>query len=368
MTMKVPFVDLGRQYEGLRDDILRAIDGVLKSGQYILGPEVEAFEREAAAFIGVKHAIGVANGSDSLWLSLKCLGIGEGDEVITAPNSFIASAWAIKAVGATPVFSDVDENFNLDPHKLAQAITPRTKAIMPVHLTGRIADMEAIATIAARYNLPIVEDAAQAIGATRNGKQAGSFGIVGSFSLHPLKNLAAFGDGGLAVTNDDRIAAQLRLLRNHGLKTRDESVIWGYNSRLDAVQAAVLRIKLRHLASWNRINRELAARYHAALGDLVTVPKAEPTEEPIYHRYVIQTGRRDALQAFLAERGIDTKVNYPTPIHLQEVAASLGYGKGAFPVAEALAGRILSLPLYPEFTHREQDVVIEAITAFFRRT
>src|SRR4051812_21190716 len=196
-TTKVPFVDLGRQYEGLRSEILQTIDTVLKSGHYILGPEVDAFEREAADFVGVKHAIGMANGSDSLWLSLKCLGVGPGDEVITAPNSFIASAWAIAAAGATPVFSDVDETFNLDPHKLAQAITPRTRAIMPVHLTGRIADMDAITAVAARHKLPVIEDAAQAIGATRGGRRAGTFGAVGSFSLHPLKNLAAFGDGGL---------------------------------------------------------------------------------------------------------------------------------------------------------------------------
>ncbi len=361
----VPFIDLSRQYQGLREEILATIDRVMASGQYILGPEVEAFEREAAEFCGVKHAIGVANGSDSLWLSMKCLGIGPGDEVITAPNSFIASAWSIAAVGATPVFSDVDESYNLDTQKLSQAITSRTKAIMPVHLTGRIADMDAILEIAQRHKLHVIEDAAQAIGATRKGKKAGSFGVVGSFSLHPLKNLAAFGDGGLVTTNDDKIAAHLKLLRNHGLKTRDESVLWGYNSRLDAVQAAVLRIKLRHLATWNKTNRELAARYNAALGKVVTLPQTIADEEPIYHRYVITTDRRDELQKFLLERGVDTKVNYPIPIHLQEVGASLGYKKGAFPVAERLANRILSLPLYPEFTHGEQDKVIENILAFF---
>jgi dTDP-4-amino-4,6-dideoxygalactose transaminase len=364
-AMKVPFIDLGRQYKALREEILRTIDMAMASGQYILGPEVEAFEKEAAAFCGTKHAVGVANGSDSLWLSMKCLGIGPGDEVITAPNSFIASAWSIAALGATPAFSDVDETLNLDPAKLEQAITPRTKAIMPVHLTGRIADMEAISAIAKRHKLHIIEDAAQAIGAARHGKRAGTFGLVGSFSLHPLKNLAAFGDGGLVTTDDDAIAAQLRLLRNHGLKTRDESVIWGYNSRLDAVQAAVLRIKLRHLADWNKANRALAERYHKALARVVKVPVSGPGEEQIYHRYVIQTDRRDALQAFLAARGIDTKVNYPTPIHLQEVCAGLGHRKGSFPVAEKLADRILSLPLYPEFTHPEQDAVIDGITAFF---
>lgn len=366
VAIKVPFVDLGRQYASLRDETLQAIDGVLKSGQYILGPELEAFEREAAAFCGTKHAIGVANGSDSLWLSMKVMGIGTGDEVITAPNSFIASAWSIAAVGATPTFCDIDETLNLDPHKLEQAITPRTKAIMPVHLTGRLADMDAIMKIAAQHKLHVIEDAAQAIGATRNGRPAGSFGAVGSFSLHPLKNLAAFGDGGLVTTNDDSIAAQLRLLRNHGLKTRDESVVWGYNSRLDSVQAAVLRIKLRHLAAWNKTNRALGERYNSALSKFVAVPKSQPGEEQIYHRYVIQTDRRDELQAYLANRGIDTKVNYPTPIHLQEVAAHLGYRKGSFPVAEKLAGMILSLPLYPEFTHSEQDQVIEGITDFFQ--
>lgn len=361
----VPFVDLGRQYAGLRDQILAKIDSVLKSGQYILGPEVEQFEAEAAAFCGSKFAVGVANGSDSLWLSMKALGIGPGDEVITAPNSFIASAWAIAAVGATPRFSDIDHTLNLDPTKLEAAITPKTKAIMPVHLTGRIADMDAIMQIAQRRKLHVIEDAAQAIGARRNGKTAGSFGIVGSFSLHPLKNLAAFGDGGLVTTDDPKLVEQLRLLRNHGLKTRDESVIWGYNSRLDSVQAAVLRIKLRHLATWNQINRTLGDRYNAALRQWVHVPVSNPGEEQIYHRYVIQTDRRDQLQQYLAQRGIDTKVNYPTPIHLQEVAASLGYGPGSFPVAERLAGRILSLPLYPEFTTAEQDRVIAGIDDFF---
>lgn len=362
---KVPFVDLGRQYASLRDEVLQTIDAVLKSGQYILGPELDAFEREAAEFCGVKHAIGVANGSDSLWLSMKCLGIGPGDEVITAPNSFIASAWATAAVGATPTFSDIDDTLNLDPAKLEQAITPRTKAIMPVHLTGRIANMEAIMEIAQRRKLHVIEDAAQAIGATRHGRKAGTFGVVGSFSLHPLKNLAAFGDGGLVSTNDDGIAQQLRLLRNHGLKTRDESVIWGYNSRLDSVQAAVLRIKLRHLAQWNKTNRTLAERYHQALAKHVKVPVSGAGEEQIYHRYVIQTDRRDALQAYLAARGIDSKINYPTPIHLQEVASQLGYRQGSFPVAEKLAGMILSLPLYPEFTLAEQDMVIAGITDFF---
>ncbi len=364
-SANVPFVELGRQYQGLRKEILETIDRVLASGQYILGPEVEAFEREAAEFCGVTHAISVANGSDSLWLSMKCLGLGAGDEVITAPNSFIASAWSIAAVDATPVFSDVDDTFNLDPAKLEQAITPRTKAIMPVHLTGRVANMDAIQDIATRHKLHVIEDAAQAIGATWRGKKAGSFGIVGSFSLHPLKNLAAFGDGGLVTTDDGKIAEQLKLLRNHGLKTRDESVIWGYNSRLDAVQAAVLRIKLRHLAAWNKASQGFAARYHAALDKVVTVPKPGDGEAPIYHRYIIQTDRRDELQKFLAGRGIDTKVNYPTPIHLQEAAAKLGYKKGSFPVAERQAGQILSLPLYPEFTQVEQDKVIENILDFF---
>jgi dTDP-4-amino-4,6-dideoxygalactose transaminase len=363
--VSVPFVDLGRQYASLRDEILRTIDDVLRSGQYILGPEVDHFEAEAAQFCGSQFAVGVANGSDSLWLSMKCLGIGAGDEVITAPNSFIASAWAIAAVGATPRFSDVDETLNLDPSKLESAITPKTKAIMPVHLTGRVANMEVLLDVARRHKLHVIEDAAQAIGASRHGKKAGSFGTVGSFSLHPLKNLAAFGDGGLVTTDNAELASQLRLMRNHGLKTRDESVIWGYNSRLDAVQAAVLRIKLRHLSRWNAQNRNLGERYNNALARYVHVPRSEAGEEQIYHRYVIQTDRRNELQSYLAAKGIDTKVNYPTPIHLQEASASLGYKRGDFPVAEKLADRILSLPLYPEFTNAEQDRVIAGIEDFF---
>jgi dTDP-4-amino-4,6-dideoxygalactose transaminase len=367
MTAKVPFIDLGRQYAKLRDDIHACVDKVMSSGQHIMGPELEAFESEVAAFCGSKHAIGVANGSDALWLSMKALDIGPGDEVITAPNSFIASAWSIVAAGATPRFSDVDETFNLDPEKLAQAITPRTRAIMPVHLTGRVADMAPILDIAARRGLHVIEDAAQAIGAERNGKAAGSFGIAAGFSLHPLKNLAAYGDGGLIVTSDDALAGKLRLLRNHGLKSRDESTLWGFNSRLDPLQAAILRIKLRHLKAWNESNRAMAERYHQALRSLVTVPDCGPDELPIYHRYVIQTDRRDELQTFLADRGIDTKVNYPIPIHLQPVAAELGYKKGAFPVAEQLAQRILSLPLYPELEYDEQTRVIDGITAFYSR-
>jgi len=367
MIAKVPFIDLSRQYTLLRDEIRASVDKVMSSGQYVLGPELEAFESEVAAFCGGTHAIGVANGSDALWLTMKALGIGPGDEVITAPNSFIASAWSIVAAGATPRFSDVDETFNLDPEKLAQAITPRTKAIMPVHLTGRVADMTPILEIAARNGLHVIEDAAQAIGAARNGRPAGSFGIAAGFSLHPLKNLAAYGDGGLIVTGDDALAEKLRLLRNHGLRSRDESTLWGFNSRLDPLQAAILRVKLKHLKAWNETNRTLALRYHQALRGLVTVPECGPDELPVYHRYVIQTDRRDDLQGFLAARGIDTKVNYPIPIHLQAVAAELGYKTGAFPVAERLAQRILSLPLYPELEYDEQTRVIDGITAFYSR-
>jgi len=362
--MKVPFVNLGLQYQALKEDILKVFDVMSSSGNYVLNPQLKAFEEEFADYCGTKYAVGVANGTDALFLSLLALGIGNGDEVITAPNSFIASAGAIGTLGAKPVFVDVGEDYNIDPDKIEAAITSRTKALMPVHLTGRIADMGRILPIAQKHNLPIVEDAAQAAGAAYNGKRAGSFGITGCFSLHPLKNLHIHGDGGMITTNDSDLYDQFLKMRNHGLKNRDECEFWGYNSRLDGIQAASGSLKLPHLDKWNVRFREIAGRYTETLSGYAKVPSHCDHEQPVYHRYVIQHDRRDDLMQHLEEHGVETKINYPIPLHLQEPSRVSGYKEGDFPVAEAQATRILSLPLYPELEDAQVDHVISCVQSF----
>jgi dTDP-4-amino-4,6-dideoxygalactose transaminase len=365
-TFRVPFVDLPRQYLGLREQLLAAMDRVCKSGAYVLGEDVARFEEEIAEYCGTRRALGVANGSDALMLSMKALGIGSGDEVITAPNSFIASAWTIAAVGAKPVFADVGDDYNIDPACVEAAITPRTRAIMPVHLTGRPARMDELLAICRKHGLAMVEDAAQAIGARYKGRRTGSFGVAGCFSLHPLKNLHAYGDGGLITTDDDVLWEKLLKLRNHGLRNRDECDSWGYNSRLDSIQAAVLRIKLPHLEAWNERCRDIAGRYRVALEKHISVPHDRPEEEPIYHRFIVQVDERERLMEYLVEQGVETKVNYPIPIHLQPIGRQLGYEAGDFPVTERQARRIMSLPLYPELRDEEIDFVIDRVESFYR--
>jgi len=362
---KIKFVDLGRQYRSLRGEILAVFDRLSKRGEYILGREVALFEGQFADYCGVKYAVGVANGSDALFLSLVALGIGPGDEVITAPNSFLATAWAIVRAGAKPVFVDAGADMNIDPALIERACTRRTKAILPVHLTGRVADMDAIMRIAVCRRLYVVEDAAQAAGARYRGKSAGSFGICAGFSLHPLKNLHVHGDGGVITTFNKDIYAKLLMLRNHGLMTRDTCNLIGINSRLDSIQAAIARIKLRYLEKWNKRMRFLAAKYGNALRDFVEIPEDKPHEEPCYHRYMIRLKERDKLQEYLAKKGVETKVNYPVPIHLQPAAKSFGYRRRDFPVAEKLAETILSLPLYPEMKDTEVDYVIKMIKSYF---
>jgi len=361
----VKFVDLGRQYEGLRNEIVAKIDLLGRQGNYILGREVEEFERSFAAFCGTRYAVTVGNGSDALLLPLQALGVGLGDEVITAPNSFVASAWVIVRSGAKVVFADVGDDMNLDPEKVEAAITPRTKAILPVHLTGRIADMGALEEIAHRHNLLIVEDAAQAVGAMQNGKRAGSFGHAAGFSLHPLKNLHVMGDGGVITTNDEKLYRYLLKFRNHGLRNRDEVEFWGINSRLDTIQAGIANVKLPHLDGWNARHRAIADRYSLKLAAWVQVPCYAAHEIPVFHRYMIVTPHRDELMKFLAARGVETKVNYPIPLHLQEAARSLGYQRGDFPRAERFAETILSLPVYPELSDEDVGYVIEMVCAFF---
>jgi len=366
--MKIPYINLGLQNIGLKEELIAEFWKVMESGQFIMGDALASFEKSFAAIAQTKYAFGVANGTDALFLSLKAIGIKAGDEVITAPNSFLASASSIALIGGTPVFADVRDDFNLDPEKVEKAITSKTKAIIVVHLTGRPAPMEELMAISKKHNLHIIEDCAQAIGAEYKNKHVGSFGTTGCFSLHPLKNLAASGDGGVITTNDDNVYKYLQVARNHGLKNRDECEFWSYNSRLDNLQAALLNVKLKVLDKWTARRREIADRYYAGLKDLdLIVPKDKPYEKAVYHTFIIQSKQRDALKQFLADNGIDTKIHYPIPIHLQQAAKSLGYKKGDFPVTERQTETILSLPVYPELTNEQVDYVIEYVRKFYKK-
>jgi dTDP-4-amino-4,6-dideoxygalactose transaminase len=361
-TMHVPFVDLRAQHAPISRDIDQAIRGVVDRGDFILGAAVERFEAEFAAFIGTRHAIGVGTGFDAIELALRAFGVGPGDEVVTAANTFIATVMAIVAVGARPVLADMDPvTYAIDPAALAAAITPRTRAVIPVHLFGQPADMEAVSAVAERHNLVVIEDAAQAHGARWQGKRAGSLGHAAAFSFYPSKNLGALGDGGMITTDDDEAAASLRLLRNYGQRVKYHHAVPGTNSRLDTLQAAVLSIKLPHLDGWNAARRRHAGAYAARLGGRVRTPVAAPGREHVYHLYVIETGERDALQQRLRARQIDTGIHYPVPTHLQDACAALGYKAGDFPATEAAAGRMLSLPMFAELTEEQIDYVCDAI-------
>jgi dTDP-4-amino-4,6-dideoxygalactose transaminase len=365
-SFDVPYTALAEQAAEIKTELIEAFAAVLDSGRYVLGPEVAAFEREFAAYCGARLALGVANGTCALHLALRALPLRPGDEVITAPNSFIATAAAIVHAGGRPVFADIGPDLNIDPDSLAAAITPRTRVIVPVHLTGRPAAMPALLEIAERHNLVVIEDAAQAIGASLEGQTVGTWGRAACFSLHPLKNLHAFGDGGMVTTSDRDLLARLNLLRNHGMSSRDGCEFWGFNARLDEVQAALLRVQLHHLDRWTDERRRLAARYNRLLAPFVEVPLEAPGEFCVYQTYMIQAERRDALRRFLVENGVEALVHYPTPIHLQPAARSLGYGPDDFPSAVRAAGRILSLPLYPGLTEMQQDRVIQLIEEFYR--
>lgn len=366
----IPFVNLAAQHRGLKDELLAAVGRVLDHGQFILGPEVDEFEKQFATMCGVKHAIGVGNGTDALVLALHLLGIGAGDEVITAPNSFVSTASAIVLVGAQPVFVDSGDDLNIDASQIEAAITPRTRAILPVHLTGRPADMGAIMRIANARGLKVIEDCAQAVGAEFDGRRVGSFGDIGCFSLHPLKTLNACGDGGVLTTNDRKLDERLRVLRNIGLKSREECIAWSGNSRLDTLHAAMLLVKLPHLDAWTEGRRANAKEYQRLLRDVpqVVLPADRPAEKSVYHGFVIQAERRDQLRIFLAEEGVRSAIHYPIPIHLQPVASGLGHTAGAFPRAEAQAKRILSLPIYPELTPDDLHRVASTIRNFYART
>ncbi len=366
-SMKIPYVDIAGQHKPLKAELLAAVGRVIDSGKFVLGDEVEQFERELAKLCGVKYAVGLNSGTDALILSLRALGVKPGDEVITAANSFIASATCAAMLGAKPVLVDVRDDYNMDPAALERAITPKTKAIVPVHLTGRPADMTAIMKLAKKRKLAVVEDCAQAIIAEHAGKRVGAFGEAGCLSLHPLKTLNACGDGGAVVTNDEKLADEVRLLRNLGLKTRENCVAWNSNSRLDTIQAAMLLVKLKHLDEWTRARRENAAFYQKALTGIpgVVAPKDAAGDKAVYHTFIIMAERRDELKTYLAERGIDTAIHYPKAIHEQDVAKPLGYKTGDFPNAERQARRILSLPVYPGLTKEQLGYVADAIREFY---
>jgi len=368
----VPLLDLQAQYAPLRQPLLDALTRVADSQRFIMGPEVEAFEREVAAVVDVTHAIGVSSGTDALVAALMALGIGPGDEVVTSTFSFFATAGSIARVGAKPVLVDIDpESFNMDVVAATRACTARTKALMPVHLFGQSADMSAVVALAYEYDLKIIEDAAQAIGATDHGGTVGGLGNLGCFSFFPSKNLGGFGDAGLVTTNDDALAHKVRLLRNHGMEPKYFHKTIGGNFRMDAIQAAVLRVKLPHLASWTEGRRANAARYRqlfadAGLTGTVTLPVERPDRYHIYNQFVVRVPDRDGLKRHLDAVGVGTEIYYPVPFHRQECFAGLGYQAGDFPQAERAAAEVLALPIYPELTPDQQAYVVEQIAAYYR--
>ena len=367
--MKVPYVNIAKQHEPIKQQILSAISKVVDRGDFIFGEEVLRFEKRFAELCGVRFAIGVNSGTDALILALRALEIGSGDEVITVPNSFIASASCIMLVGAKPVFVDVCDDYNIDPNLIEQAITPSTRAILPVHLTGRPADMDLIMEIASAHDLHIIEDCAQAVCAEYKSQRVGSFGTIGCFSLHPLKTLNACGDGGMVITDDESLYEKIKILRNVGLKTRDDCVIWSGNSRLDTLQAAILLIKMNYLEKWTNKRRANAKFYQEHLCRIteIKLPLENEDSRAVYHTFVIQSENRDNLQAYLDKCGIGTAIHYPIPIHLHTAATHLGYNKGDFPKTERQSQRILSLPVYPELEVEDLENVVTAITKFYQK-
>lgn len=377
----VPLLDLKAQYQTIEPEVRAAIDRVLAAQHFILGPEVEALETSVAEYSGCAHGIGVSSGTDAILVALMALGVGAGDEVITTPYTFVATATCIARLGARAVLVDIDpRSFNIDVNRVEAAITARTKAIVPVHLYGQMAGVSELTELAARRGIPIVEDAAQAIGAEQNGRRAGSLGALGCLSFFPSKNLGAFGDGGMVVSNDAKLAERVRLLRNQGQKPKYFSQEVGGNFRLDALQAAVLRAKLPHLDDWTAGRQRNAARYrelfaasglsvvHGELGAGadVALPVELPGHRHVYNQFVIRTSRRDELRTFLADRQIGSEVYYPQPMHLQSCFASWGYARGAFPASERAADESLALPIYPELTDGMLTTVVDAVKTFVR--
>jgi len=365
---RIPFVDLARQTESIADEVREAMLGVVEDGNFILGSQLEQFEVAFAQYIGVRHAVGVGSGFDALRLTLIALDVGSDDEVILPANTFIATALAVSSVGARPVLVDCDRHtYNIDVSRLDAAITTRTRAIIPVHLTGQSVEMDAILELAAEHHVPVIEDACQAHGAAYRDQRCGSFGAAGCFSFYPGKNLGAFGDGGLVTTDNELLAQRLRRLRNYGQEAKYQHTEMGVNSRLDTLQAAVLGVKLRYLDKWNSARTSHAAEYLRLLegvGDLRFQART-PHATHVYHLFMVESDHRDALQQHLADRDIQTGIHYPTPIHLQEAYSEQGYQQGDFPVAELLSKRILSLPMFPELTTAQVARVADAARSFF---
>jgi len=358
-TMSVPLLDLKAQYADLKTEIDDAVRRVMESTRFIGGPEITALEDEVARYSQCSNAVACASGTDALLLAMWALGIGPGDEVITSAYSFFASAGTIANNGATPVFVDVDpRTYNIDVHKIEAAITPRTKAIMPVHLYGQPADMAPILAIAEKHGIPVIEDACQSHGSEYHGRRCGSMGRLGCFSFYPGKNLGAYGEGGAVVTDDPALASKIRLLRAWGEETRYEHKYRGFNYRMDGIQGAVLGVKLKHLESWTEARRTRANTYARALQDTGIVPPVErPGVRHVYHVYVVRASDRDGLRARLTEAGVQTGVHYPIPVHLQPAYRDLGYSSGDFPVSERAAGDVLSLPIYPELTNEQIETI-----------
>jgi dTDP-4-amino-4,6-dideoxygalactose transaminase len=373
--MKVPLLDLQAQYATIKDEILPVVHEVLDSQRFILGPQVEAFEREVADFSGTGFAIGVSSGTDALLLCLMAAQVDWGDEVITTPYTFFATAGSIARVGATPVFVDIDPaTYNINPELIEAKISPKTKAIIPVHLYGQCADMKPILDVGQKHDVFVIEDAAQAIGAEYGGMDdgiryhAGNMGDFGCFSFFPSKNLGGFGDGGMVVANDAELAQLVKMLRTHGGKDKYRNAMVGMNGRLDALQAAILRVKLRHLESWSEQRRQHATYYNEAFVELeqVQTPSTASGNLHIYNQYIIRVPKRDELQTYLKEQGIGTAIYYPIPLHLQECFAHLGYQPDDLPESERAAHETLALPVYPELTREQQDYVVETIRHFYR--
>ena len=369
-TIRIPYVDVAKQHATIKDELLTALSEVLDGGHFILGEQVDKFEQSFSELCGVRCAVGVNSGTDALILGLKAIGVGPGDEVITVPNSFVSSTACIRLLGAKAVFVDVGDDYNMNPKNIPKVISSRTKAILPVHLTGRPCDMEPIVNIAKSHGIYVVEDCAQAVLAECQGKRVGSFGTVGCFSLHPLKTLNACGDGGVLTTDDPILGDRLKIMRNLGLKTRDDCVMWSQNSRLDTMQAAILLVKLRYLDRWTARRRENAGHYRQALSNIpqVKLPPAEKKyERAVYHTFVIQAENRDKLREYLTTQGIGSGVHYPVPIHLSTAGRELGYREGSFPIAESQAKKVISLPVYPELTEVQIAKVCSCIQDFYSK-
>ena len=372
--MKIPVFELKRQYQEIKGEINKAVKETLGSGFYILGKNVSALEEEFAAYCGAKYAIGMASGTDALKIALRSCNIKQGDEVITTPFSFVATSEAIHSVGAKIVFADIDlDSYTIDPQEIEKKITKKTKAILCVHLYGQPCDMSAITKIVRKYNLKLIEDCAQATGAEYKGSKVGTFSDAGCFSFYPTKNLGAYGDGGMIITDNKQVAEKAKMLRAHGSKSKYEHIIHGYNSRLDELQAAILRVKLKYLDKWNKARQENAAYYNKRLSSLeaegyITRPQEQKDIKHVYHLYVLRVKRRTALMKFLKSRGIGTSFHYPISLHLQKVYKGLNYCRGDFPNSEFAAKEIVTFPLYPELKNKEIDYIVDSVFSFFKRS